>query len=208
MRAAKASGGDWHHLRAQQQLGATAVGPQSRSKKDDCLANAPPCFIANRLLNGTAPETCPLDPSTMAWVSANMPTHCDDLELLAQKQNLLATSAAGLFTGCPSAEKLFTRASRYRSKRVHYQQGLYKNPRTKKDDAAVQEIATTSGNWRGWRRAEPAAAMQRRRRQQGPSRSLRSKPRQRLGSRSNPPSAVHARCPWREMQSERQRAKQ
>ena len=142
VRAAKASGGDWHQLRAQQQLGATAVGPPSFSKKDDCLANESPCFIANRLLNGTAPETCPLDPCTMAWVVANMPTHCDDLELLAQKQDLLATSAAGLFTGGPTAEELFTRASGCRSKRVRYQQSLYRNPWAK-DDAAVQEIATS-----------------------------------------------------------------
>ena len=85
-----------------------------------------------------------LDPSTMAWVSANMPTHCDDLELLAQKQNLLATSAAGLFTGGPTAEELFTRASGCRSKRLHYQHRLYRNPWAKYDAAvAVQEIATS-----------------------------------------------------------------
>ena len=72
-----------------------------------------------------------------------MPTHCgDDLEVLAQKQELLATSATGLFASSPTGEELFKRSAGYRSKRVHYQQGLYKNPWAK-DDAAVQEIATS-----------------------------------------------------------------
>ena len=70
-----------------------------------------------------------------------MPMHCDgDLEVLAQKQELLATSATGLLAGSPTAEELFTCAAGFRSKRVHYQQGLYKNP-WQKDEAAVQAIA-------------------------------------------------------------------
>ena len=70
-----------------------------------------------------------------------MPMHCDgDLEVLAQKQELLATSATGLLAGSPTAEELFTRAAGFRSKRMHYQHGLYTSP-WEKDDAAVQEIA-------------------------------------------------------------------
>ena len=53
---------------------------------------------------------------------------------------MLAISAEGLLAGSPTAEELFTRAAGFRSKRVHYQHGLYKNP-WEKDDAAVQEIA-------------------------------------------------------------------
>ena len=72
-----------------------------------------------------------------------MPTHCDgDLEVLAQKQELLATSATGLFAGSPTAEELFTRSAGYRSKRVHYQHNLYRNPWAK-DDEAVRIIAAS-----------------------------------------------------------------
>ena len=147
LRAARVAGGDWHQLRAQQQFETTAGGePEQSNPRDVCSAKderlaEPPCFIANRLLNGTAPESCPLDATTISWVEANMPMHCDgDLEVLAQKQELLATSATGLFAGSPTAEELFTRAAGFRLKRMHYQHGLYKNP-WGKDDAAVQEIA-------------------------------------------------------------------
>jgi hypothetical protein len=112
------------------------------SSKDETLANEPPCLIANRLLNGTAPEACQLDATTMAWAERNLPTHCDDLEVLALKQELLAASTAGLFTGSPTGEELFKRAAGYRTKRVHYQHGLYRNP-WEKDDAAVQDIAAS-----------------------------------------------------------------
>ena len=148
LRAARAACGNWHQLRAQQQFETTAGGEPEQSNprdvcstKDERLANEPPCFIANRLLNGTAPESCPLDATTISWVEANMPMHCDgDLEVLAQKQELLATSATGLLAGSPTAEELFTRAAGFRSKRMHYQHGLCKNP-CEKNDAAVQEIA-------------------------------------------------------------------
>ena len=53
---------------------------------------------------------------------------------------MLAISAEGLLAGSPTAEELFTRAAGFRSKRVHYQHGLYENP-CEKNDAAVQEIA-------------------------------------------------------------------
>ena len=99
-----------------------------------------PGFIANRLLNGTAPESCPLDATTISWVERNLPVHCEDLEEMARRQEMLAISAEGLLAGSPTAEELFTRAAGFRSKRVHYQHGLYTSP-WEKDDAAVQEIA-------------------------------------------------------------------
>ena len=72
-----------------------------------------------------------------------MPTHSDDdLEVLAQKQELIAFSTVGLFTGSPTAEELFTRSAGYRSKRVHYQHNLYRNPWAK-DDEAVRIIAAS-----------------------------------------------------------------
>ena len=151
LRAAKAAEGDFHQLHAQQQFGGTAASEVEQSNardvcstKDESLANESPCLIANRLLNGTAPETCPLDATTMAWVERNLPTHCgDDLEVLAQKQELLAASAASVLAGSPTGEELFKRAAAYRSKRVHYRQGLYRNPWEKDDEAAVQEIAAS-----------------------------------------------------------------
>ena len=135
---------------SQQQFGAYAVGEAEQSAaleacsgKDDTLANEPTCLIANRLLNGTAPEVCPLDASTMAWVERNLPVHCDgDLEALAQKQELLAAATVGWLAGSPTGEELLKRGARFRSKRVHYRQGLYGNP-CEKDDAAVREIAAS-----------------------------------------------------------------
>ena len=150
LRAARAAGGDWHQLLTQQQFGANAVGEAEQSTaleacsgKDDTLANEPTCLIANRLLNGTAPEVCPLDASTMAWVERNLPVHCEgDREVLAQKQGLLAAATEGWCAGSPTGEELFKRAAGFRSKRVHYRQGLYGNP-CEKDDAAVREIAAS-----------------------------------------------------------------
>jgi len=150
LRAARAAGGDWHQLRAQQQFSAYAVGEAEQSAaleacsgKDDTLANEPPCLIANRLLNGTAPEVCPLDATTMAWVERNLPVHCEgDLEVLAQKQELLAAATEAWFAGSPTGEELFKRAAGFRAKRVLYRQGLYGKP-CEKDDAAVREIAAS-----------------------------------------------------------------
>ena len=51
-----------------------------------------------------------------------------------------AISADVLLAGSPMAKELFTRAAGFGSKRMHYQHGLYKNPRAK-NNAAVQEIA-------------------------------------------------------------------
>ena len=149
LRAARVAGGDWHQLRAQQQFETTAGGEPEQSKprhvcsaKDERLAE-PPCLIANRLLNGTAPETCPLDATTMAWVERNLPTHSeDDLEVLAQKQELLAVSADGFVVGCPASEELFKCVAGFRSKRVHYRSGLYRSP-WEKDDAAVRDISSS-----------------------------------------------------------------
>ena len=146
LRAARAAGGDWHQLRAQQQFETTAGGePEQSNPRDVCSAKderlaEPPCFIANRLLNGTAPEACPLDATTISWVERNLPVHCEDLEEMARRQEMLAISAEGLLAGSPTAEELFTRAAGFRSKRMHYLHGLYQNP-WEKDDAAVQEIA-------------------------------------------------------------------
>ena len=128
LRAARAACGNWHQVRAQQQFEATAGGEQSNprdvcSAKDERLAE-PPCFIANRLLNGTAPEACPLDATTISWVERNLPVHCEDLEEMARRQEMLAISAEGLLTGNPTAEELFTRAAGFRPKRMHYQHGL------------------------------------------------------------------------------------
>ena len=112
------------------------------SSKDENLANEPPCLIANRLLNGTSPQNCPLDSTTMAWVERNHALHGEDLEALAQKQEMLAVAAEGSVAGCPASEALFKRAAGFRSKRVHYQPDLYSSP-WEKDDAAVCDISTS-----------------------------------------------------------------
>ena len=132
MRAARAACGNWHQVRAQQQFEATAGGEQSNprdvcSAKDERLAE-PPCFIANRLLNGTAPESCPLDATTISWVERNLPVHCEDLEEMARRQEMLAISAEGLLTGSPMAEEFFTRAAGFRSKSMPFKHGLCQNP--------------------------------------------------------------------------------
>ena len=131
VRVARHAKGDWHQVHAQKQCVCNAVGDVEQSNalgacstKDETVANEPPCLIANRLLNGTAPEACPLDATTMAWVERSLPVHCDDLEEMVQKQEQLAASAAGLFTGSPGSEELFKRAAGFRSKRVYYQYGL------------------------------------------------------------------------------------
>ena len=99
-------------------------------------------MTASRLLNGTAPANCPLDSSTIAWVERNHAAHCEDLETLAQRQEMLAMAAEGFFVGCPASEELFKCAVGFRSKRVHYRSGLYKSP-WEKDDAAVRDISTS-----------------------------------------------------------------
>ena len=149
VRVARLAKGDWHQVHAQKQFACNAAADVEQSSavdacssKDETLANEPPCMIANRLLNGTTPEDCPLDSSTMAWVERNLPVHCEDLEEMARRQDMLATSADGLFMGCPASEELFKRAAGFRSKRVHYQHGLYASP-WEKDDAAVRDISTS-----------------------------------------------------------------
>ena len=149
VRVAALAKGDWHQALAQRQLACHAgadVGQSSAldacSSKDDTLANEPPCMIANRFLNGTAPGECGLDPSTMAWVERNHAARCDDLEALARRQEMLAVSADGLCLGCPASEALFKCAASFASKRVHYQSGLYKNP-WEKDEATMRDISTS-----------------------------------------------------------------
>ena len=149
VRVARLAKGDWHQLHARRQLACLAAGGVGQSSaldacssKDENLANEPPCLIANRLLNGTAPQNCPLDSTTMAWVERNHAAHCEDLETLAQRQEMIAMAAEGFFVGCPASEELFKCGVGFRSKRVHYRSGLYKSP-WEKDDAAVREIATS-----------------------------------------------------------------
>ena len=55
---------------------------------------------------------------------------------------MLAVSAQGLLAGCPTSEALFKGAARFKSRHVHYQSGLYKNP-WEKDEAAVRDISTS-----------------------------------------------------------------
>ena len=146
VRAAKAAQGDWHQLHSQKQLCSSAVDDavdaalELCSRKDGTLANEPPCLIANRLLNGTAPEACPLDAATKAWTERNLALHCDDLEVLARKQELLAASAEGLLAGSPGSQEMFALAAGYCSKHVHYQPRLYSSP-WEKDDEQVRTIA-------------------------------------------------------------------
>ena len=109
------------------------------SQKDELLASETPCFITNRLLNGTIPETCPLDATVMAWAERNMGAHCNDLEAMAQKHEAMAASTAGL-EGNPAGEQLFMRAAMYQSQPMQYKPGLYASP-WQKDEAVVREIA-------------------------------------------------------------------
>ena len=85
---------------------------------------------------------CPLDSSAMAWVQRNLAVHCEDLEEMARMQEMLATSAEGLFAGCPASEEVCKRAAGFHSKRVHYRSGLYKSP-WEKDDGAVCDVSTS-----------------------------------------------------------------
>ena len=149
VRVARLAKGDWHQVHAQRQFACHVAGGVEQSSaldacssKDENLANEPPCLIANRLLNGTSPQNCPLDSTTMAWVERNHAAHCEDLETLAQRQEMLAMAAEGFFVGCPASEELFKCAVGFRSKRVHYRSGLYKSP-WEKDDGAVCDVSTS-----------------------------------------------------------------
>ncbi len=138
--AAKAARGDWHQLHAHAQLcSGLAVAPEECSGKDATLATAPPCFVANQLLNGTAPEACPLGPAAVAWTERNLALHCDDVEVLAQKQEALAAAATGLLEANPVSEELFKHAARFKSRRVQYAPGAYASP-WQKDEDAVRAI--------------------------------------------------------------------
>ena len=155
VRAAKAARGDWHQLHAQKQFCSSGVDDTQHwaalaacSGKDETLADAPPCFIANRLLNGSALEACPLDATVMAWAERNMPAHCDNLEELAQKQEALAASTVGGVEGSPTGEALFARAARYRSQPVQYRPGLYASS-WQKDEATVREFGESFRKQRG-----------------------------------------------------------
>ena len=59
------------------------------SGKDASLADAPPCFVANQLLNSTAPESCPLGRSAVAWTERNLGLHCESIEDMAAAQETI-----------------------------------------------------------------------------------------------------------------------
>ena len=85
------------HAHAQLCSGLAADALPECSSKDAALANAPPCFVANQLLNGTVdPESCPLDAGVVAWTKRNMGMHCADIEAMAQKQEGVGCSDGGL----------------------------------------------------------------------------------------------------------------
>ena len=140
MRASKVARGDWHQLHAQLCSGPAGDALPECSGKGTTLANAPPCFVANQLLNGTVdPESCPLDAGVIAWTERNMGVHCADIDAMAQKQEALAAATEGFLESNPVGDALFVGAARYQSQHLQYRPGLYATP-WKKDETAVQSI--------------------------------------------------------------------
>ena len=126
--AARAANGDWHQLHARAQLCPHRIdGPQECSGKDASLADAPPSFVANQLLNGTAPESCPLDPSIVAWTERNLGVHCETIEDMAAAQEAMAASNC-LHASDAIGEELLRQAARLSTKHVYYQPSLYTDP--------------------------------------------------------------------------------
>ena len=112
--AARAAKGDWHQLHARAQLCPHRIdGPQECSGKDASLADAPPSFVANQLLNGTAPDDCPLDHSVVAWTERNLGVHCETIEDMAAAQESLAAASNCLHASDAIGEELFRRAARF-----------------------------------------------------------------------------------------------
>ena len=102
--AARAAKGEWHQLHARTQLCPHHPdGPQECSGKDASLVDAPPCFVANQLLNGTAPESCPLDHSVVAWTERNLGLHCESIEDMAAAQETMAAASTYLYAGDTAA---------------------------------------------------------------------------------------------------------
>ena len=139
--AARAAKGDWHQLHARAQLCPHRIdGPQECSGKDASLADAPPSFVANQLLNGTAPESCPLDHSVVAWTERNLGVHCETIEDMAAAQETMAAASNCLHDGGAIGEEVFRRAASSKTKRVQYQPGgLYTNP-YQKEESSVSAI--------------------------------------------------------------------
>ena len=127
--AARAAKGDWHQLHARAQLCPHRIdGPQECSGKDASLADAPPSFVANQLLNGTAPDNCPLDPSIVAWTERNLGVHCEKIEDMAAAQEAMAAASNCLHASDAIGEELFRRAAKLKTKHVYYQPSLYTDP--------------------------------------------------------------------------------
>ena len=117
-----------------------ADGPQECSGKDASLADAPPCFVATQLLNGTAPESCPLDHSVTAWTERNLALHCKSIEDMAAAQEAMAAASTYLYAGdTPIGEELFRQAARLNTRRARYQPSLYTNP-YQKDERSFSAI--------------------------------------------------------------------
>ena len=155
--AARHAKGDWHQLHARSRLcpDQTDVS-QVCSEKDASIADAPPCFVANQLLNGTAPDNCPLDPSVVAWTESNLAVHCDSIENMAERLEAMAASTC-LQAGDAIGEEIFRQAARLKTKRVHCQPGLYTSP-YQKDDRTVREIKESFERLR----AKPASMIKKR----------------------------------------------
>ena len=139
--AAEQAKGDWHQLQARKQLCPDHTDvPNECSGKDATLAGAPPSFVANQLLNGTAPDKCPLDPSIVAWTERNLGVHCETIEDMAAAQEAMAAASNCLHGSDAIGEELFRRAASSKTKRVQYQPGgLYTNP-YQKEESSVSAI--------------------------------------------------------------------
>ena len=83
---------------------------------------------ANQLLNGTAPDNCPLDPSIVAWTERNLGVHCEKIEDMAAAQEAMAAASNCLHASDAIGEELLRRAAKLKPKHVYYQPSLYTNP--------------------------------------------------------------------------------
>ena len=128
--AARHAHGDWHQLRARKQLCPDHTDvPNECSGQDASLADAPPCFVANQLLNSTAPESCPLDHSVVAWTERNLGLQFQSIEDMAAAQETMAAASTYLYAGdTPIGEELFRQAARQHTKHEQYQPSLITNP--------------------------------------------------------------------------------
>ena len=145
--AARAAKGDWHQLHARAQLCPHHTDvPSECSGKDAPLDDAPPCFVANQLLNGTAPESCPLDDSVVTWTERNLGLHCENIEDIAAAQESMAATSTCLHASEASGAELFRLAARLNTKHVYYQPGLYKNPHQRNESSvsAIKESFSRS----------------------------------------------------------------